>query len=67
MFLLHIAGLCAKFDVLVTVTSCSHVMYYVEVRLHDVTLEDRWSFLCDTQRLDLAVHTYGNYNTLACQ
>ena len=38
-----------------------------ELRLRGVTLEDVRSFLRDTQRFDLAVNTYGNYNVLGCQ
>ena len=48
-------------------TSRSNVLYDVEPRLRDETLEDVRSFLRDTRRLDLAVNTYGNYKVLACQ
>ena len=48
-------------------TSHSNILYDVELRLRGITLEDVRSFLRDTQRLDLAVNTYGNYNALACQ
>ena len=48
-------------------TSCSNVLYDVELCFRSVTLEDVRLFLRDTQRLDLTVNTYGNYNALACQ
>ena len=48
-------------------TSRSNVLYDVEPRLRGETLEDLRSFLRDTQRLDPAVNTYGNYKVLACQ
>ena len=48
-------------------TSRSNVLYDVELRLTSVTLEDVRSFLRDTQRLDQAVNTYGNYKVLGCQ
>ena len=68
LFLL-VARLCAvymaKFDV--NVTSCSNVLYDVELCVHGETLEDVRSFLFDARLLDLAVNTYGNYKVLACQ
>ena len=54
-------------DVREYVTSRSNVLYDVESRLRGGTLEDVRSFLRDTQRLDLAVNTYGNYKVVACQ
>ena len=47
-------------------TSRSYVLYDVELHLRSVTLEDVRSFLHDTQQLDLAVNTYGNYKVLGC-
>ena len=48
-------------------TSCSNILYDGEQNLYSITLEDMQSFLCDIQRLDLIVNTYGNYQALECQ
>ena len=47
--------------------SRSNILYDVELRLCGVTLEGVQLFLRDSQRLDLAVNTYRNYNALAYQ
>ena len=45
-------------------TSCSNVLYDGELQLRGLTSEDVRSFLRDTQRLAVAVETYGNIRKL---
>ena len=48
-------------------TSRSNVLDDGELRLRGLTLGDECSFLRDAQRSAVAVKTFDNYETLACE